>query len=71
VAEMNKAQRIARARKAGSSTSERKAQASRTNGKLGAPHGAKGGRPSNQRIAEYMAAHGCSRSTAYRKLRSI
>ena len=63
---MNKKQRIARARKAGAAKSPAKAAAARTNGILG---GEKGGRPVNQQIAEYMAAHGCSRSTAYRKLR--
>ena len=59
---MNKRQRISRARKAGATKSPAKAAAARLNG-------ARGGRPSNEQIAEYMAAHNCSRSTAYRKLR--
>lgn len=60
---MTKKQRIARARKAGSAKSDAKRAASRANG-------AKGGRPTNQQIAGYLAEHQCSRSTAYRKLRS-
>jgi hypothetical protein len=59
--QMNKRQRVQRAKVAGRAISERKSEAARQNGK-------KGGRPSNTKIAAYIAAQGCSRSTAYRKI---
>ncbi|HKW75349.1 MAG TPA: hypothetical protein VJN64_07475 [Terriglobales bacterium] len=62
---------IERARKAGSKTSERKAEAARRNGLLGGPHGIKGGRPANPEIKRIMQERGVSRQRAHQILRSL
>jgi hypothetical protein len=56
---MTKHERIKRARDAG------KASAGVPRGESARVNGRRGGRPTNEAIREYMAAHNCSRSTAY------
>ena len=61
---MRKADRIKRARQAGSATSEAKSSAARANG-------AKGGRPANPEIKRIMAERGCSRQRAHQILHGL
>lgn len=66
---MTELDNILRARKAGSSTSARKARAARRNGQLGAKHGIKGGRPGNPEIKRIMQKRGVTRQRAHQILR--
>jgi hypothetical protein len=62
---MRKRDLIKLKRKAGSVSSPAKAAAVRENGKLGAAHGIKGGRPANPEIKRIMDERGCSRQRAH------
>jgi hypothetical protein len=57
--------------KAGSVSSPAKTAAVRENGKRGAAHGIKGGRPANPEIKRIMAERGCTRQMASMVLRGL
>jgi hypothetical protein len=63
---MTKNDRIKRARKAGLAAAA--VGASQRNGRLGAPHGHKGGRPGNPEIKRIMEERGVSRQRAHQIL---